>query len=397
MKYLKGINKNLPGVIIIEGHVQGLSNLRSLGQEGVAAYVVDQFLCLAQFSKYCRKFIRCPDYASDEFATFLIAMARKEGLNGWMLLPSNDHAVLTISRYKSELSNYYAILGYEPGIILNIYDKIRLIEIAKEAEVPVPITWHFKALEDKGKVNVEYPVLVKGRFGLSFFKTFGRKAFIAVNERDYFDVLNQIVIKSDLDHVYTQQLIEYSGNQTPVSFTAMCINGEVKTYWMGRKVREHPIRFGTATMSQSVFDGDCLNYAIRILRRLGYTGLCEVEFLFNNKSDRYELIEINPRTWLWVGLARVCGVNFPLILYNHINKLPVEFPKSYSLNVKWINYITDTIISFKALIMGNMKFKDYILSLKGKKIKAIFSMNDILPGIMAIPLSIYLARKRHVI
>ena len=72
---------NRPGAIIIEGHVQGLSNTRSLGEIGIPVIVVDKVNCIARYSKYCTKFFICPDFITDEFAEFLIDLAIKENLN----------------------------------------------------------------------------------------------------------------------------------------------------------------------------------------------------------------------------------------------------------------------------------------------------------------------------
>ena len=49
----------MKGAIIIEGHVQGLSNVRSLGERGIPIYVIDVCHCLAQYSRYCKKFFIC--------------------------------------------------------------------------------------------------------------------------------------------------------------------------------------------------------------------------------------------------------------------------------------------------------------------------------------------------
>ncbi|MBN1183890.1 MAG: hypothetical protein JXB49_16475, partial [Bacteroidales bacterium] len=87
------MNKSLPGAIIIEGHVQGLSNARSLGEAGIPVYVVDKSDCVARYSKFCMKFFRSPDFQAEEFADFLIELGEQENLKGWLLLPSNDHAV----------------------------------------------------------------------------------------------------------------------------------------------------------------------------------------------------------------------------------------------------------------------------------------------------------------
>ena len=84
----------LKGVVVIEGHVQGLANTRALGKAGISVIVVSEHNCLARYSRYCKKFIKCPGYLSSEFIDFLISLALSEGIDGWVLLPSNDHRIL---------------------------------------------------------------------------------------------------------------------------------------------------------------------------------------------------------------------------------------------------------------------------------------------------------------
>ena len=61
------MEKGKPGAIIIEGHVQGLSNTRALGEAGIPVIVIDTHNCIARHSRYCKAFYKCPDYLSDEF------------------------------------------------------------------------------------------------------------------------------------------------------------------------------------------------------------------------------------------------------------------------------------------------------------------------------------------
>ena len=74
--------QSIPGAVIIEGHVQGLSNTRSLGEAGIPVIVVDRDNCLAHYSKYCSGFFRCPDYLTEEFADFLIKLAVEQKIKG---------------------------------------------------------------------------------------------------------------------------------------------------------------------------------------------------------------------------------------------------------------------------------------------------------------------------
>src|SRR6056297_2604002 len=170
---------NKPGAVIIEGHVQGLSNTRSLGEMGVPVYVVDKTNCIARYSKYCMKFFRCPDFIRDEFSDFLIDLAKKENIRDWVLIPSNDHAVYTISKHKEKLEKYYKVITPELDIIDLIYDKTKLINKGSEQSIPVPNTLTFDSVDEALASVKEFPVLIKGRNGLSFYKNIGKKAFVA--------------------------------------------------------------------------------------------------------------------------------------------------------------------------------------------------------------------------
>lgn len=361
------MNKNIPGAIVIEGHVQGLSNTRSLGEAGIAVYVVDKTNCIARYSKFCKKFIKCPDYIEDSFADFLMEMGEKEDIKGWVLIPSNDHAVLTIAKHKDRLEKLYKIITPSNEIIGNIYDKLKLIQIAGDSGVPVPKTYL------AGKYSVSdsedlFPVLIKGRFGLSFYKTFKKKAFLARNKDELRNILTSIRGLIDHDNILIQELIPSDGSNKTVSFTAFSVNGEIKTYWMGIKVREHPFKFGTATFARSILIRECYEQSILLLKAINYSGVCEIEYLLDPKDKRYKLIEINARTWLWVGLAKACGVNYAKMIYDYVNNQKIIYPKDYFIGLNWINPVTDFLFSVLSILQGKIGITDYIKPFRGQKI-----------------------------
>jgi predicted ATP-grasp superfamily ATP-dependent carboligase len=372
----------ITGAIIIEGHVQGLSNTRSLGEMGVPVYVIDTKNCLARYSKYCNKFFLCPAYNSDELADFLVKLVQKEKIQDWLLLPSNDHAVYTISKNKFELEKYFKFVIPPLEILDNIYDKAKLLSFAGRLNIPVPITQYFYDKSDEIKDTLTFPVLTKGRQGLSFYKTFGKKVFLAQNETELRDQLEKIGRKFELEKTFTQELIPLSKENKTVSFTAFCINGEIMTYWMGIKLREHPWSFGTATFAESVFIRDCLSHSQILLKSLNYSGICEVEYLLDPRSKEYKLIEINARTWLWVGLAKASGIDYAKILYKYVNNQDVTFPSTYTNGLKWINYLTDGFMAIQAIFQNKIQVMEYLHSLSGQKIHAVFSWNDLKPSIM---------------
>lgn len=368
------------GALILEGHVQGLSNTRSLGEKGIPVYVVDKNDCIARYSKHCQKFFRSPDFIEDAFADFLVELAEKEGIRDWMLIPSNDHAVYTISKHKERLEQYFKVITPGLNIIDRIYDKLQLIELAKQVDVPVPVTQNFQSVDEKISDDLQFPVLTKGRNGLSFYKATGKKAFLAKNEDELRNHLQFIEERDAVKRSFTQELIPFNGHNKTISFTAFCHQGEIKAHWTGVKLREHPIQFGTATFTKSTYIEACHKQSAKLLKEIQYTGVCEVEYLLDPRSGEYKLIEINPRTWLWVGLARASGVDYAKMIYDYMQGKEIKATADAAVRF-WYNPFTDTVFSFISILKGKLSPDVYFKSLFHKnKVNALFAKGDIKPG-----------------
>lgn len=380
------------GAIIIEGHVQGLSNVRALGEMGISVYVIDTAYCLAQHSRYCRKFFKCPDYKSEEFIDFLIQLGKKECLTGWCLIPSNDHIVENLSCHKEILERYYKTIVPDIDILNNIINKKRILEVAVACGTPIPTTCYPDSIGNIDKLR--FPVLIKGNWGLSFYKITHAKAILIDKRDDFEQILGNVLSKVSSDNIMVQELLPFDKEHKVVSFTCFAVDGIVKTFWMGEKLREHPIKYGTATCSKSVFIQQVLDVALPLVKALNYTGACEIEFLRDSRDGIYKLIEMNPRTWLWVGLAKACGINYAMMIYNHLNNIENDYAADYEKDIKWINWITDIVYAYKAIMKRELSMKEYFKSLKGKKVTAIFSSKDIMPGIMFPFMLLYIAKKR---
>lgn len=382
-----------PGAIVIEGHIQGLSNTRSLGELGVPVYVIDRCNCIARYSRFCRKFFICPPFDSKEFVFFLIELAHKENILGWLLMASNDYVVEQLSCNRDELSRYYRMLVPDRESLQSIIDKRNLMKIAKGCGINIPFT--LDALPDHSINSLPFPMLVKGSRGLAFFKKTHLKG-IQVN--DYYELqetCNSLSLVLESSEYMIQELIESDKNDHVISFTCFADNGEVKAYWMGQKLREHPIRYGTATLAQSVFEQQVLDEATPLIRQLRYTGICEIEFMRDKKDGFYKLIEINPRTWLWVGLAKECGVDYAKIGYRYVNGIEQIYPQGYRIGLKWQNRLTDFIFAFKAILSNQLSIAEFFYSLHGNKVYAVWSWKDIMPGIVFPLMSFYIAKRRR--
>lgn len=385
-----------PGAIIIEGHVQGLANVRALGVMGIPVIVVDKNNCIARYSKYCKKFFKCPDYTTEDFIVFLIELGKTEKLNGWVLFPSNDHIVYNLSKNKETINSVYKTVLPDLKTLMKIYDKYELIKSAEQKSIPVPATLSLDELENETdyKKKLTYPLLLKGRNGLTFYKAAGKKVFVVNNDNELKHTVNLLISKIDRTNIILQEIIPFNDSRDVWSFTGFAVNGETKAFWIGTKLREHPAKFGTATMAVSTYNEGVEKSGKQLIEMLNYTGVCEIEFIRDNRDGSFKLIEINPRTWLWLALARYCGVDFTKYIYNYLNGIETEYPTNYLKGIKWMNFWPDFLYSLRSIVKRELSVSSYLDDNKGKVIQAVLDRNDITPFVMMTVLLPYLIYKR---
>jgi len=371
-----------PGVIIIEGHVQGLSNVRALGEQGIPVWVIDKSNCVARYSKYCQNFAICPEYESTSFIDFLIQLSEKHNLKNWLLLPSNDHVVYTIAKNKEKLGNYFKIITEDLATVLKIYDKVELLKISQEIGVDYPSYETYSELSECKTTNLEFPVITKGNNGLSFYKKTKSKVVLSNSLEELENNLKNLDGKIPIKDTFTQEMLPFSEEHKTISFTCFSVKGEIKAHWIGMKLREHPLRFGTATLAESIEKIELLLPSKKLMQTLQFTGICEIEYLLDIRDNKYKLIEINARSWLWVGLAKACGVNYAKLAYDYVNCIEIQEIKSYQTGIVWFNPITNIFFGIKGLFLGRVKLKSIFENLPKKKINALFHKGDRKPGFM---------------
>ena len=247
--------------------------------------------------------------------------------------------------------------------------------MAVRAGIHIPRTF-FQLDVNPETVDLRYPVLIKGNNGLSFYKRWHHKAIAADSGSELRGLLRNQLAGVRPDEYFIQELIP--DEHKTVSVTVFAAQGEVFSHWAGVKLRSHPINFGTATCCQSVYDEEMLELSKKLIRDLNYTGVCEIEWLKDPRDNEPKLIEINARTWLWVGLAARCGVNYPLVAYRYICEDVLPKNSEYDLGRYWLNLYTDLSYGLKGIVKGQYKaaqlFKPYL-----KFTEACFEMSDPLP------------------
>jgi predicted ATP-grasp superfamily ATP-dependent carboligase len=125
---------------------------------------------------------------------------------------------------------------------------------------------------------------------------------------------------------------------------------------------------------------------------VGYSGLAEVEFMYHDKHERFELLEANPRIWGWHSLAIHAGVDLPYLAYAEAIGKPYSVG-AFREGVKWMRLTTDVPTALTELWRGRLSLADYVKSVRGSR-DAVFSLSDPLPFLMDLLLVPYYAKQR---
>ena len=401
------------GVLLTGTDYRALGAARSLGRHGVPVCALrrpDQ--PIAAFSRYIQRTFAFAKCNSQCILEFLQSLAAEHGLNGWLLLPTDDEMVGLIARNYEQLAGSYKI-GIPPWEQLRqACDKRLLYGVAKRLELDQPATYFPKTRADVAALECSFPVIIKPSLHESFdpclcsiLQLSGRGGF-SPDQRDFlkrlaFDKAWQIEDKYGLFEVYDRfcaivppelimiQEVVPGGGDTQFSHAALCSGGEVLAAVTARRVRQYPMDFGRfSTYVETVEEPAVVGAAEKLLRALDYTGLAEVEFKQDSRDGRFRLLDVNTRIWGWHTLGSIAGADFPYLQWLLMSGERITEAQGRS-GAGWMRLTADLPVAAREILGGRLPVRDYLESFKKPLESAIYASDDPLPGLLEVPLLLY--------
>jgi len=376
-------------VYILGNHIQGLGISRIACRLGYDITLFNQSsLSVARFSNTCKKFVKF------ENSENLLDILRKRNVENKtaILIPTNDFLVGFLSDNYNLLNEKYYI-SIAPKEITDIaYNKRKTYKTANEANIPIPKSYYPDNFADMKNLctEIEFPVIVKPAIMYDFLKKSGKKVFLCKNETELINNYNRAIEIIPKDEVIVQELLD-GGAKNLYSYASYAKDGEPCGSFVVNRLRQKPMDFGVATtFAVTVINERVESLAYEFLKKINYTGLSEVEFMYDERINDYKLIEINPRTWKWHSMANIVDINLIEMLIKDIQGQSIEKKRNTIKNLGWIEQLTDAFVMFTEVMKGRMKLKDYIKSIKIRKEYATFDWKDPIPALMYIILSPYL-------
>ncbi|MEW6282210.1 MAG: ATP-grasp domain-containing protein [Candidatus Eremiobacterota bacterium] len=263
------------------------------------------------------------------------------------LIPNLDSELIGYSRVARELAEDGVQTLLPDPSVLQLRSKLHLARFCEEHGFLAPRTRVAHSAEEVIEAGREWgwPVVVKGVFHGA------RLAFHPAEAEVWFE---QIRRQWGLPLVVQQHL---AGEEYDVA----CVGsrqGEPLGMVAMRKLRI--TEKGTAWAGITVTSERLLEQAGELLRALRWSGPLEFEFLLDVASNRFHLIEINPRFPSWIYLSAGAGLNLPALALHELLGRNPEPRREYRAGVFFVRHALD--------LVGNLDDLES-LALKGELIR----------------------------
>jgi predicted ATP-grasp superfamily ATP-dependent carboligase len=316
--------------IVFNCQYNGLSIIQELGQHGIQCVAMDNQRSIGTYSKYA-KYIKCPDPLCSEeiFIRFLYDYCSKQN-DKPVLFPTNDHWAVALAKHKETLSEVSIPCVADWETIDILIHKNKFYKTGQERGYLTPQTWNKESLKEISDSN--FPLVAKPIFRRissntrinKLISNMDRLRLTVLNTKDELNAfLNREY--NFLEHLVFQEYIKGMSDSMYTVGIYASRNAEILGVFTGHKVRGYPAGNGDCVVGEQAPVPDyVIENTKRIVKDLHYTGIAEFEYKRNEMTGQYKLIEVNPRSWSWIGITPACGVSLPFIAYSDLSGIPFK-------------------------------------------------------------------------
>jgi len=300
-----------------------------------------------------------------------------------VLIPCYDIAVLLISRNRHRIKDWYHILLPDSETVELIRDKVRFYTYAQDRGFPLPKTYILCSRKDADETseNLTFPCVLKPpdsksaswrkKTYIKVFKVMNKEEYLSLFDRyhDTGDVLiAQEYIPGGDENLYSCYLYFDASSKPLVAFTS-------------RKLRQWPPETGVGCFAEEVEEKIVEDEAIKMMQSLNFYGICGFEMKKSSETGEFFIIEANiGRPAGRFAHVEGSGVEFLYTLY--CDAVGISLPKERVQifnGVKFIHFRRDLSSFLMYWKRGELTFWNWLKSLRGKKVFALFSWSEPMP------------------
>jgi predicted ATP-grasp superfamily ATP-dependent carboligase len=397
---------NMPGVsaaldtstavLILGGKENSLSITRHLGSLGIEVLCSGPSNCWGMYSRFCTQHYPVAGnkrMKSDWFQLLLGPNSKQ--LHGKIVWPCSDEAIEFVAENHEALSHHYILDEASPEQRLNLLNKQKTLELARDAGIGFPQFWKITspANVESVKHQIQYPVMMKPLNTAEFHKIFGQKLFIVEQGFDELKYRVEQALAAN-QPVMIVEMIPGPDSLLSSYYTYINAGGEPLFHFTKRIRRRYPVNRGGATFHSTRWLPETAEAGLKFFLNTGYRGLGNIEFKFDTRDQQLKIIEVNGRFTAAQELALQAKMPIDLLTYCHLTKQPLPAIGKFTEHLNYLYVIRDSLAFIQLWKKGELSLSAWIKSLfAGRWVSPLHKTNDLFPSIMA-GIAIVLKAKR---
>ena len=290
-------------IIIGSDHSNTLGQIRCLGEKGIKPIVVitEKEPFLITKSKYLgelhqvNSIAKAPRYVAEHWGN--------EPIKPFLYTDRDDFMCAIDDCYDLFDGKFYFWNAGEKGRIRQLINKEEQMALAKECGLNIIPTEQVK----RGTLPTElgYPIFTKASNSLNpWWKA---NCFICQNESELLDAYQHMGIEDVLLQKYIKKK-----DETPIQGLSLDGGRIVKLFARKTSYRFEPNGFGVYSSIKRFKDSDIQKKVETLMRKTGFTGIFEIEFI-QDENDVMYFLEINFRCTMAIHAYADFGVNIPYL------------------------------------------------------------------------------------
>ncbi|HEX4267603.1 MAG TPA: hypothetical protein VHY36_06940 [Steroidobacteraceae bacterium] len=310
-----------PAAVIAGAYRTGVLGVRSLVRRNVHATLFDCDRSMPGFKSVYGPARLCPnpDLEPDAWLRFMVNLAQEHKQRP-VLIASADQFVTAISKHADILKSHYI---FPSGVTLHgaLAEKRTQYKLAHEHGMPMPRTEFVSSLEE-AKVfgrSAVFPCVIKPnhfrewqRFPVDHPLSYQKVAVVNGPSQlcETYKLASMIT-----PEVILQEMIQGDDSVKSVYLSCYDSQGRRIANAMFRELRCDPMWFGPASVTEPFFDQEVDAVCDDFLKKMRYSGLCEIEVKRDTRDGQVKLIEANPRLTGGGDAAPYSGVDLCWVHY----------------------------------------------------------------------------------
>lgn len=246
----------------------------------------------------------------ENFFSDLNTISKKYKHEDIVFIPIEEETILKFLKYINKFGERNFKFSLPDLKFFNLSrNKNELNIFCEKNKIPCPKSISEKDFYSK---KFDFPIIVKPKNGS------GSNGISFAHNNQHLDNIN-----INFERDFVQELLPNAKNVEAGFY--LCQKGEIISFYSHKRIRTYPETGGVTVFSEFQIDEKIRKSGAKIIKKLNWSGLLMIEYIFDKRDNQYKLIEINPRLWGSILLSEFSGVNF---LKSYVNS---------SLNIKNIN------------------------------------------------------------